>query len=492
MSLQQKIGRYALVKMIGRGGMADVWIGKVRGAGGFEKIVAVKILSPDQVDKEEYQRALTDEARVQVHLKHPNIVDIYDLNFEAENPYLVMEYVEGVELREVLRMLRKEKRTLPFPIAVFIVSEIAKALVFAHERNNPDSGEPLHIVHRDVSPSNILLSIHGDVKLSDFGIAKSSLQSGVTQVGQIKGKFRYMSPEQAEGTALDRRSDIFSLGLVFYECLFGAPAYEGPSDVTVLQMARAGEVVLPKEIDPRLHKILSRLIAQKAEGRYGNLREFAKDLADFTKSIGEMADRESLSQYLCGLDLARFHDAATARRQAEAWSPETTSNIKVLDQTGRIVTLAGETKIIPGRRWRLAAGIAGLVLILGTAAVVFRAMNRGQQGTSELPKAQVASTAPATSQTPVTAPAPEPKKLRVSFNADPYAEVSIPGQFSDIETPASKSLPPGDYTVAFRHAASGRTATARLKGANGGSYVCVADMAVSDPSQPPTASCRGR
>src|SRR3989338_1788733 len=216
----QQFGRCALVKMIGRGGMADVWIGKVHWAGGFEKIVAVKILSPDQVDKEEYQRALKDEACVQAHLKHPNIVDVYDHNFEAENPYLVMEYVEGGELREVLRMLRREKRILPLPLAAFVVSEIAKALSFAHDRRNPKSGEPFHIVHRDVSPSNILLSIHGDVKLSDFGIAKSSLQSSVTQVGQIKGKFRYMSPEQAEGNPLDRRSDVFSLGLVFYECLF--------------------------------------------------------------------------------------------------------------------------------------------------------------------------------------------------------------------------------------------------------------------------------
>src|SRR5579885_1202373 len=294
-----RVGRYALVKLIGRGGMADVWIGKVQGAVGFEKIVAIKLLAPEQVDKEEYQRALTDEARIQVHLKHPNIVDVYDLNFEAENPYLVMEYVEGIELREVLRYLKSERKTLPLSLAAFIAIEIAKALAFAHEKKNPETGEPLHIVHRDVSPSNILISIHGDVKLSDFGIAKSALQSAVTQVGQIKGKFRYMSPEQAEGQPLDARSDIFSLGLVFYEELFGAPAYDDPSDIGILQKARKGQVTVPADTAPDLKRIFDKLLARKSKDRYADLKTFIHELSDFLKKSGEgIGDREALGDYL--------------------------------------------------------------------------------------------------------------------------------------------------------------------------------------------------
>src|SRR5262245_37496853 len=136
----QRVGRYALVKLIGRGGMADVWVGKAFGASGFEKIVAIKLLAPYNVDKEDYQRALTDEARILVHLKHPNIVDVYDLNFEAENPYLVMEFVEGTELRDVLRALRARNQKLPLKHANYVIAEVAKALAHAHERKDPQTG----------------------------------------------------------------------------------------------------------------------------------------------------------------------------------------------------------------------------------------------------------------------------------------------------------------------------------------------------------------
>jgi serine/threonine protein kinase len=552
-----RVGRYALVKLIGRGGMADVWIGKSYGASGFEKIVAIKLLAPYNVDKEDFQRALTDEARVLVHLKHPNIVDVYDLNFEAENPYLVMEYVEGTEFRDILRALRAKKQVLPLPLANYVISEVSKALSHAHERKDPQTGQPLQIVHRDVSPSNILISSQGDVKLSDFGIAKSALQSGHTQVGLIKGKFRYMSPEQAEGRALDGRSDMFALGLVYYECLFGVPAYDGSSDVGILQMARTGDVRIPQECPSEVRKLLAKLMAPKPQDRFADLTAFRRAFADEMTPRGWVGDRESFADFLNTLDLPQLQKASEVRRQAEDWDPQPTSQI--LTEHGTIQTFAEE--IERPRRWWI-YGLGGALSVAGV--LVLFALNR-----SESPKIAISpETIPAVS---VTAPAPvqpktfgtllveanpadaviqvkygqnaftqssplslkeipfgvpvevtaskkgyktvsrrltltadksdermaltlpEIKDLKVRFVAEPYAEVSVPGFFSNVETPiASKTLPPGEYDVTFSHAPSKHRVTARLRGKEGGAFLCSADMAVENPSASPSAFCRAR
>jgi tRNA A-37 threonylcarbamoyl transferase component Bud32 len=558
----QRVGRYALVKLIGRGGMADVWVGKAFGASGFEKIVAIKLLAPYNVDREDYQRALTDEARILVHLKHPNIVDVYDLNFEAENPYLVMEFVEGTELRDVLRALRARHQRLPLRLANYVIAEVSKALAHAHERKDPQTGRPLRIVHRDVSPSNILISAQGDVKLSDFGIAKSALQSGQTQVGLIKGKFRYMSPEQAEGRSLDGRSDLFSLGLVYYECLFGAPAYEASSDVGLLQMARTAAVSIPKECDQDLRAVLSKMLASKASERFIDLASFRRGLSEAMSRRDEMGDREDLAEFLAALDLPQLRKAGEIRRQAEDWDPQPTSQILTGDGTLR--TLAEEAPPPARKKAYLwggvsAAAVAGVVFLMAantfksppvppevaapemrpameapiamappapahgtlivettppdaTVEIKFgdqRILKTGAFSLPEIPFGVPVEISAAKkgfrsvsrrvtfssdrAEERLAVVLPEIKDLQVRFVADPYAEVSVPGQFSGVETPiAAKRLPPGDYDVMFAHGPSGHRAVARLKGREGGAFLCSANMAVEDPSATASASCRPR
>lgn len=546
------VGKYALIKEIGRGGMADVWIGKVCGASGFEKLVAVKLLAPDMVDQEEYQRALTDEAKLQVSLKHPNIVDVYDLNFEAENPYLVMEYVEGIEFRRLLKILRDKAKKLPLTIAAYIVSEVSKALSHAHGRRHPQTGKPLQIVHRDISSSNILVSVHGDVKLTDFGIAKSSIQSGKTQVGQIKGKFRYMSPEQAQGATIDHRSDIYSLGLVFYECLVGNPAYEGPTDARVLEMARTGEVAFPTDLDPDLKRILSKMLAKKADDRYAELADFRRELTDCLRKGGELCDREGFGQYLEGLNLPELRRAALDRQEAERWNPLPSS--RILEQTGQISVVG--TMALPMRKnRRLWVGLAAFFIGLAVLFVWFLRREEPRKASTTQPAAgpphetmtfgtlQI-ETEPAEALVTVrfadkslSRPSPvvvnevplqqpvditvsrkgfktvqkrisldtgesqknlkilllEARDLQVVFNAVPYALVSIPGHFSGLETPTeAKRLPPGEYQVTFMHGPSGRQASARLRGGDGGPFVCFANLSPDDPSAESTASCRPR
>ncbi|HEX5038373.1 MAG TPA: serine/threonine-protein kinase [bacterium] len=565
----KRVGRYALVKLIGRGGMADVWIGKAFGASGFEKIVAIKLLAPYNVDREDFQRALTDEARILVNLKHPNIVDVYDLNFEAENPYLVMEFVEGTELRDLLRALRAKKQTLPLPLANYIISEVSKALSHAHERKDPQTGRPLKIVHRDISPSNILISSQGDVKLSDFGIAKSSLQSGQTQVGLIKGKFRYMSPEHAEGKALDGRADMFSLGLVYYECLFGEPAYDGSSDVGIFQMARTGVVKIPTNCPNSVGSGLAKLVATRPQDRFVDLASFRRTHFEEMARQGLMGDREALAEFLETLNLPQLQKASEIRRQAEDWDPQPTSQI--LTDQGTIQTLAEEMH--KSRRWWMyGAGGAGIAAI---ALLTFWTLNRSPtvsdvvspetrpvavalpETAPSVPAAPApSSTAPVKAQgslsvetvpsdasvqvaygdkkftqappialsdlpfgVPVTVTASkkgfkttsrklifsadkaeeklaltlsEIKDIQVRFVAEPYAAVTIPGYMSGVETPiAKKSLPPGDYDVTFAHAPSGHRVVAKLRGREGGSFLCSADMGVGE-NEAVKAFCRVR
>ncbi len=455
--------------------MVVVWSGKVYGSSGFEKIVAIKLLHKDKVHQEIYHRALTDEALLQVQLKHPNIVDVYDLNIAGENPYLVMEYVEGIELWDLLRRLTK-------PLAIYIVYEISKALSYAHGRASPETGRPLQIVHRDVSPSNILLSKEGEVKLSDFGIAKSILQTQVTQVGQIKGKFRYMSPEQARGEPLDYRSDIFSLGLVFYECLFGQKAYRGDTDTEILRQAQEGQLVYPEGMAPALKKIFERLCASQPGNRYTDLADFRQDLKEWAATGEGMATAEELKPFLAELSSESLQNSIAAKHQAQAWKPQASSEI--LDQSGRIQTLAISMQPPRRRRWQPWA-LVSIGLLAVPAYFLAQKFSLQPQ--------------PIPEEVPVSIAVPErsekklPLNLTAHFNAVPYAEVSIPGQFTRLETPIQKkSLPLAKYRVTFYHPPTGRRVQTALNGVQGGSFSCTADMAVADHEKNPSATCRRR
>lgn len=537
------LGRYALIKRIGRGGMAEVWVGKAHGGHGFEKIVAIKILLPDKVASEDYQRSLSDEAKIHVALKHPNIVDIYDFNFEAQNPYLVMEYVEGVELRGILKDLRRRQEAMPISIACHVISELAEALKHAHERCS-DAGKPLGIVHRDVSPSNILISKEGQVKLSDFGIAKSILQSDVTQLGQIKGKFRYMSPEQACGHALDHRSDVFSLGLVFFELLIGRPAYEDAQESKIYEMARSGSVNFPEDLDSHQRKILERLLSLDPKNRYSDLDVFKKDIQTYISTQNLEFDRRSVKSYLQGLQLHQMMEASAYRQEAENWTPLPSSQI--LDETGQISVLSQvdfQKKGIKKWKWLIGAtlllvGLAGIPLLLNREhndvppQLPLQVITKGSLQISTIPseasiKIQYADTTivkttpVALSDLPLNIPItltgskkgyktqdkkvtlnidnhdqtvqimlPEIKMVPVYFSADPFAEVSIPGFISKTETSFQESLPSGKYTVTFVYPPSGKQISTTLDTSQGGPMSCRADMQVDNSDSAATALCK--
>ncbi|MFI5197412.1 MAG: protein kinase [Thermoanaerobaculia bacterium] len=274
-------GRYELLEKIGAGGMAEVYKARMSGEQGFEKIVAIKRIVPHMATNAEFVTMFVDEAKLAAQLNHNNITHIYDLGKVDAWHYIAMEYVEGKDLRTLLKVAKERDFPLPAELALFITSKIANALDYAHRRPAPDGSE-LNLVHRDVSPQNILISDEGDIKLCDFGIAKAASKVSTTISGALKGKLQYMSPEQAWGKRLDRRSDIFSLGSVLYEMLTGTPLFEGDTDMSVLEKVREGTVEPPSsrgvEVPKRVDQIVLKALAKNPQDRYQNASEFERDL----------------------------------------------------------------------------------------------------------------------------------------------------------------------------------------------------------------------
>ena len=277
-------GKYLLLDRINVGGMAEVFSAKVFGEDGSSQILAIKKILPTMVEDEEFISMFIDEARIAVQLDHRNVVQIFELGKYEENYYIAMEYLPGRDLRALLDRAKKRKEPVAIEQSLFIASELAHGLDYAH-RAKDQQGVDLDIVHRDVSPQNILISYDGQIKLIDFGIAKAATRNQQTQVGILKGKFGYMSPEQVRGLPIDRRSDIFALGVILYEMLTGERLFVGESDFSILERVRNAEVPPPRKynagISPELERIVLKALAREADERYQWASELRDDLLGF-------------------------------------------------------------------------------------------------------------------------------------------------------------------------------------------------------------------
>ena len=280
-----QMGRYRLLKLIGEGGMAEVYIASAQGAEGFERHFVVKRLHPHLAMRKEIVSQFIDEARLQVRLQHSNVVSVFDFGRAGDEYFLALEYVHGRDLEQVMQSHRKVTgRPLPLSVVFHIAHEVLEALAYAHGRTTT-SGDPLGIVHRDVSPSNVLISFQGEVKLSDFGIVKADGRVSQTDVGVVKGNVSYMSPEQARGESVDQRSDLFSLAMVMFYCLTGRSLYGGPTHVNQLMRAAVGPVTEQfsqlSDLPPHAQDILARAIARDPASRFQSATEFARALVGF-------------------------------------------------------------------------------------------------------------------------------------------------------------------------------------------------------------------
>ena len=277
----REFGRYVLLERLKHGGMAEVHLGLVSAQDGRGRLVAVKILRPEICSDERAVAMFVDEAKLSVLLEHPHVVRTYEFGITQGRYFIVMEFVPGPDLESVLSRLAERDRQFPQTMAAMIVADVCEGLHYAHQKKDAVGGD-LNIVHRDVSPQNVLLSYTGKTKLIDFGIAKAKSHVSETQVGALKGKYAYMSPEQVRSASVDHRSDIFSAGNLLYELLTGVRLFAGSGDYEVLDKVRTATFKPPGDVAPglypRLQDIVLRALEREPDARYQTAHEMAADL----------------------------------------------------------------------------------------------------------------------------------------------------------------------------------------------------------------------
>jgi serine/threonine protein kinase len=281
----EQFGKYLLLEKLASGGMAEVYLAKSVGAVGVNKFVAIKRILPQHSQSQEYIDMFKEEAKIAVNLNHGNVVSIYDFGVEHSQFYLVMEYVEGRNLRQIVNEMKKSNVQFSTDQIVYIAKEVAAGLDHAHRCIDGSTGRPLNITHRDMSPQNIMVSFEGETKIIDFGIAKAETQIEATKAGTLKGKFGYMSPEQADGMPIDLRTDIFSLGIVLWELLANDRLFTSSSEAAILRKIRECQIPSIRKINPsvppELERIVNKALAKDKSLRYQTAAALHRDLNRF-------------------------------------------------------------------------------------------------------------------------------------------------------------------------------------------------------------------
>src|SRR5262245_18354275 len=277
----EQFGKYTLIRKIGTGGMAEVYLARTTVAQGLNKTLVIKKIHTAYARSRQFVTMFVDEAKIALGLNHPNIIQVFDFGAVGDTYVLAMEYVEGLDLLRLLQEAAKARVRLPYGISSYIVQQLAKGLDYAH-RKTDEFDQPLGIVHRDISPQNVLLSWDGGVKIVDFGIARA--RDVHEEQGVIKGKFAYMSPEQARGEAVDCRSDVFAAGIVLFELASARPLFHGKGK-EALEIVKSGAIPRPgdfaPELPPTLEKIILKALAFHRSDRYQTARDLQHELGKF-------------------------------------------------------------------------------------------------------------------------------------------------------------------------------------------------------------------
>jgi eukaryotic-like serine/threonine-protein kinase len=315
-------GKYQLIELLARGGMAEVYKAKAHGVEGFEKVLVIKRILPELSENPRFVSMFIDEAKIAVTLTHANIVQVFDLGHAEGTYFIAMEYVAGMDLAAMLKRCHKTGGRMSADLALYVISELAKGLDYLHRRQDGEM-RGLNIVHRDVSPQNVLLSFEGEVKLTDFGIAKTrSVAQAVTELGVIKGKYAYMSPEQLVGSKLDARTDIFSAGTLLYEALSGQNPFQASSSYDTLQRIKKGVVTPIQELLPELPdeigRIVHRAMAAQPHERYQSAGELYEDLIQHLYATGRRVSARDLAEHLAALRGASGDESGPAGERIKA------------------------------------------------------------------------------------------------------------------------------------------------------------------------------
>ena len=348
-----RLGDCELLLRIGRGGMATVWVAREHVPGRKEdRLVAVKAMLPELAEESEFVRMFLDEVKLVRSIRHQNVVNVHDVGEHDGVMWMSMEWVEGESLHTVIAEAGK-RRAIPPEMAVSILAEAAAGLHAAHELRD-ENGGPRGVVHRDISPHNILIGTNGAVKLVDFGVAKAvGRVSEATRAGQLKGKFGYMSPEQARGKAIDRRSDLFALGIVLFELTTSRRLFRGESDIETLKLVISSRVPPPTTLDPKyppeLERIVMRALQRDPQGRYQTAQELEADLRQYLKAKRIVVPQSGIAGLLKRVVGSRIEQRRKAVRSAlksvaagGGMVPDLISNEPVFTPTGNEkITITG-------------------------------------------------------------------------------------------------------------------------------------------------------
>jgi len=428
-----RFGKYLLLEKLATGGMAQLYRAKIIGVEGFEKFIAIKQILPHLAHEEELITSFIDEAKLAALLNHQNVVQIYDFGSMENSYFITMEFLHGKDLRSVNAKAKEKGTPVSLENALYLISKVCAGLDYAHKLKD-FQGKSLHIIHRDISPQNIFLTYEGDVKIVDFGIAKAASQSTITQVGMIKGKVAYMSPEQAAGKVIDHRSDIFATGILLYELIAGGRMFKGDDTLQILSKVREAEFTplgtLKGGLPEKLYEIASKALAKDPEDRYQSCADMQADIEECIFRLNLRPSGRSLAEYLkllfaeeIAVEGKRMADAAGAgaasdrAREAEA-SLRSTDKPLVPEPPAPKAEQAPPAKAVTmpagpaqgGRKGVLAAVAGVAVLILLGGGYYIMGKGKGPAGTTATaPPAQAPSPAPAAPQAPPPAPsAPSP------------------------------------------------------------------------------------
>ncbi|MET0402008.1 MAG: protein kinase [Cystobacter sp.] len=462
------LGKYQLLRKIASGGMGQVFLAREQGAG-IDRLVVLKRVLPHLAQDEEFLAMFQGEAQLVAGLRHPNLITLLEWAQIEGRPCLAMEYVQGEDVRRLDKFARAGGTPLPVGLALRVVAEAAAGLHYAHQACDTE-GRPLQLVHRDVSPQNILVGFDGGVKVIDFGVAKAAGSTSNTATGVLKGKYPYMSPEQADGQAVDARSDLFALGVVLWELLTGRRLFKGESDLMTLRLVRDCQVPPPSQLNPGVSSALDALVLQALAptpaARFPDCAAFRLAIEDFLVQHQVSASTAHLSAWLHELYAERIANEANPAHldqlgedsDLDARSNPSSSSIGPGTRTpSRAATppsaggSEGPAEELPAHvtrtvqpespRWRgpwrwVATALGVGLMVAGSAVVLLR---------HEVPPALLSGTA---SATPRTAPAvraqpPEPAPVTLTVHSEPAgARVEVDGAPRG-ETPLELPLAPG-------------------------------------------------
>ncbi len=315
---ERHLDRFELIAEIASGGMATVYLARLSGVGGFQRFVAIKRLHPHLANDQEFVQMFLDEARLAARLHHPNVVPILEIGMSQQGYYLVMEYVEGDTLARILARSAQAGRMLPPQVSMRVCLDSLQGLHVAHEMKD-DDGQPLNIVHRDVSPQNILIGMDGSARITDFGVARATTRLSTTRTGQLKGKLAYMAPEQARGGVVDRRADVFAMGIVTWECLAQKRLFKGEGEADTLNRVLYEPIPSLKQANPDIPDAVEAVVMKALDRDPDKRYATASDLGDALEKaardadlIGKHKDVASHIESVLGTDISAQRDAVRA------------------------------------------------------------------------------------------------------------------------------------------------------------------------------------